>query len=201
MSRTISDLVTGMIAPLKRRVSLMITRAVIKSVNDAGGIQALQISLYKDEIRDQFERFQNYGFTSNPKPGAEACSVFFGGDRGNGIVVAIEDRRYRLRGLESGEVAIYTDEGDKIVLKRNNTIEIDTHTLNVNATTKVNITSPEVDISGDLKVTGNISAANVAASAAMTGATVADSTGSMDTIRTKYNSHTHPGGLTPSPTM
>ena len=68
---------------------------------------------------------------------------------GYAIVIATEDRRYRIRNLENGEVAIYTDQGDKIVLKRGGTIA-------VTASTKVEITSPSVTMSGNLTVDGTI---------------------------------------------
>ena len=34
-------------------------------------------------------------------------------------MVGVEDRRYRLRGLAGGEVAIYDDQGQKVHIKRN----------------------------------------------------------------------------------
>ena len=67
------------------------------------------------------------------------------------IVVAVDDRRYRLRSLQQGEVAIYTDEGDKIVLKRGGTIE-------VTAATKLRVVSPLVEITGNVTVAGTLTA-------------------------------------------
>lgn len=111
--------VTRLVAPLKRRVLLMIGRAVIKLVDDAGGIQVVQLVGLDGEILDRVERFQEYGFTSVPHAGAEAVLSAVGGDRSHGLVVAVEDRRYRLKGLAGGEMAIYDDLGQKVHLKRN----------------------------------------------------------------------------------
>ncbi|WP_431477838.1 phage baseplate assembly protein domain-containing protein [Massilia eburnea] len=61
---------------------------------------------------------RNTGFTSVPKPGAEGVVVFVGGNRDHGLVIAVEDRRFRLKGLASGEVAIYDDQGQKVHLTR-----------------------------------------------------------------------------------
>ncbi len=113
-----------LVAPLRRRVRLMISRAVLAAVNDAGGIQLMQVKLLDGEVRDGVERMQDYGFTSVPKAGAEGLMACVSGDRDHGIIVAIDDRRFRLKGLQAGEVALYTDEGDKIVLKRGRTIQI-----------------------------------------------------------------------------
>lgn len=61
--------------------------------------------------------------------GAEAVVLFPSGDRSHGVVISVADRRYRLKGLKSGEVAIYTDEGDSIILKRGRVTEITTSEL------------------------------------------------------------------------
>jgi phage gp45-like len=47
-----------------------------------------------------------------------------GGDRNNGVVVAVGDRKFRLKGLQGGEVAMYTDEGDIIIMKRGHNIKV-----------------------------------------------------------------------------
>lgn len=106
------------LAPLARRVSNMTARGVVSVVNAASKIQGLQVKLLADEIKDGLEHFENYGFTAHPKVGAEALVVFLGGDRSHGIVVATPDRRFRLTGLEEGEVALYDDLGHYIKLAR-----------------------------------------------------------------------------------
>ncbi len=107
-----------MLAPLQRRVALMVTRAVITMVDDTLKMQGVQVNLLADVTRDGVERFQNYGFTSNPHPGAEGIMVSIGGNQDHGIVIAVDDRRYRLTGLVEGEVALYDDQGQKIHLTR-----------------------------------------------------------------------------------
>lgn len=139
------------LAPVTRAMQLSIARAVLLLVNDASKLQGLQVSLLADEVRDDVERFQNYGFTAHPHPGAEAVAVAAGGNRDHVLVVAVDDRRYRLRGLAQGEVAIYTDEGDKIVLKRGGVIE-------VTAATKLRIVAPLVEMTGDVTVAGTLTA-------------------------------------------
>lgn len=47
-------------------------------------------------------------------------------------------------------MALYTDEGDHIYFRRGNSIEIQTRTLHINATDKVRINSPLLEVSGDV---------------------------------------------------
>lgn len=118
------NLFSKLIAPYSRRIRLMVGRGVVNIVNDALKIQGLQISLLADEVRGNVERFQEYGFTSHPHPGAEVIALSVGGSRDHCVVIKVDDRRYRLKGLAQGEMAIYSDEGDKVHLKRNKEINI-----------------------------------------------------------------------------
>lgn len=196
--------------PLSQRVQLMIGRAVLQLVNDGTALQSLQVALLADELRGDVERFQNYGFTSHPMPGAEAVAVSVAGSRDHVIVVVVDDRRYRLKGLAEGEVAIYTDEGDHIVIKRGGTIEI-------LAATKVDVRTPLVECSGNLVVRGTLQVDGhaelnadlhvdgaVASGASITAAgDVADQGGTktMAAMRASYNGHKHGSSVTPTPVM
>lgn len=115
---------TRWIRPLKNRVVNMIARAVVAAVDDAKKFQVVQLDLLEGETRNEIERVQNYGFTSVPHAGAEAAVIFVGGRRDHGLAIAVDDRRYRIRNLESGEVAVYNDTGAKIVFKASGDIEL-----------------------------------------------------------------------------
>ncbi|MCT2388796.1 hypothetical protein [Erwinia pyrifoliae] len=58
------------------------------------------------------------------------------------MVITVADRRYRLTGLKSGEVAMYSDEGDSIVLRRGNRVEVNTKHYVVNAVDKATFNTP-----------------------------------------------------------
>lgn len=118
----------GPLQALWRMVHGMAARCVLRLVNDGLMMQAVQVGLLADETADDIERVQNYGMTSVPLPGAEGVCLFLGGDRAHGVIIAMDDRRYRLKGLKGGEVALYTDEGDSIVLKRGHEIHVTTDT-------------------------------------------------------------------------
>ncbi len=199
---------------LKSRVRLTIGRALISLIDDKKTIQTLQLQALADEVLDDVERVQQYGFTSVPKQGAEAVVVFLGGERSAGLVVATDDRRYRVKGLQEGEVCLYTDEGDVIQLRRGNkiivtssgSVSVTAPTVSIEATQctvkasdfsltadKATLTAPDFTIDTPvLKVTGDI----------------LDKSGgggkTMAAMRSTYNSHTHPennkdGGSTSAP--
>lgn len=161
-----------LIQPYARRIRLTVSRGIVRLVNDALKLQEVQIALLADETRDGVERFQNYGLTSVPLSGAEGVFLSVGGSRDHGIVIAIDDRRYRLKGLQPGEVALYDDQGQVIKLKRGKAIEItgcDTLTaicavsvtvtaplVTIEASTKVLLTTPLLEVSGNITAGGNI---------------------------------------------
>lgn len=116
-----------------RKLRNSFARGVLNLVSDGLKMQANQVELLDGETLDNAERAQQYGFTSHPKAGAEVFVAFVGADRSHPVVLAVDDRRYRLQGLEGGEVAIYTDEGDSIILKRDNHIEVKTKHFKVMA--------------------------------------------------------------------
>lgn len=136
------------------RITNLMSRAVVRRVVDTGKLQTLQADALADETRD-VERMQNYGFTGVPPSGSEAVIVFVGGRREHGIAVAVDDRRCRLSGLEQGEVAVYTDQGDKVVIRRGGTIE-------VTASTKVVVTTPVVELAGNVDAVAKGAALNSA---------------------------------------
>ncbi|WP_424411737.1 phage baseplate assembly protein domain-containing protein [Pasteurella sp. PK-2025] len=57
------------LAPIKRSLKLLVNRGVMSFVSDEHKRQNLQIRLQSDEVIDDAERFQNYGFSSVPTAG------------------------------------------------------------------------------------------------------------------------------------
>lgn len=139
----------------------LLARGTVVLANSANKLQSLQMRLTAGEVNDDMEHFEPYGFTSNPLAGAEGIATFLGGDRSHAVVLVVADRRYRLQALAAGEVAIYTDEGDKIHFKRGRVIDIDTATLNIRASSGVNIDSPTLSMSGKIVSQGDQLAAGI----------------------------------------
>jgi len=143
------------LGPIRRRLAHLVARAVVTLVNDAAKMQTLQLGLLADEALDGAEHWQPYGFTYKPHAGAEALVLAVGGHRAHSVVIACADRRYRLAGLEDGEVALYSDEGDKVHLKRGRVIEVVTETLNISASTAVNFDTPVINTTGQILSAGD----------------------------------------------
>lgn len=191
-----------MLDPFKRKLCGMASRAVVRLVSDGVRMQALQLGLLDGELADGVERFQNYGLTSHPHPGAEAAVIFLGADRGHGVAIAVDDRRYRLVSLQPGEVALYTDEGDVIHLMRDRRIKVSTLHLEVEAQEDVTMTTKRFGVTASEGVTFTTPAFTArgagggAASARFEGAlhTTGDLTTDADAKAgaVSLRSHTHP---------
>lgn len=100
-----------------------IGRAFITGTDDSKMWQEVTHQGHQDEQADGIEHVHPYGFTSNVQPptgdqGAEGIVVYPTGDRSHGVMVAVGDRRFRMKGLANGEVAIHDDQGQKVHLTR-----------------------------------------------------------------------------------
>lgn len=130
-------------------------RARLTAINTAPGVALLQADGLAGEQVLAAELAQHYGLTSVPPVGSQCVVLPLGGKSAHSIIIATENSSYRVKGLASGEVAIYTAEGDSIVLKNGRVIEITTETLKINAAAKVEINSPSVEVNeGDIQVNG-----------------------------------------------
>ncbi len=152
----------SLLAPLARRVRLIVSRAVVRLVDDGGKLQTVQIDMLAGETMDGIERFQEYGFSSHPHPGAEAVALAVCGQRAHTVAVSVDDRRYRLAGLAQGEVALYDDLGnvvhlsrDRILVNGASLVEVTAPAVTVNAATEHN---GNITLNGNLQVNGAISA-------------------------------------------
>lgn len=204
-----------LLEPIRRRLALLVTRAVVRLVDDGLKMQELQVTGHAGETLDGVERFQDYGFTSRPHPGAEALLLAIGGHRAHAAAVAVDDRRYRPRDLQPGESMMYTDEGDLIRMRRGRIIEViagakldvTAPEAVVKASTKVTLDTPDTAITGNVAISGTLDVAQAVtcqAEATVAGAflsqtSVADPAGTMADMRVTYNGHTHDGQV-PAPT-
>lgn len=179
------NMIDRKIQSVRDRIYLLVGRAVLAAVSDAGNRQRIQLSALKGEVKDAVERMQEYGFTSVPLPGAQVLFVSISGNRDHPVAISVDDPRYRLKGLQPGEVALYTDEGDSIILKRGNIIEVNTKTLLVKAEEKARFETPQLEVTGEIIDH------------------VDDGGQTMRGMRETYNEHTHPendgGGPTDEP--
>lgn len=139
-------------------------RGIVVSVSE-GLIRRFSATGRPGETISNRELVQHYGMVSQPRAGAEFVIIR---DGNHYVAIADDDRRYRIA-LEAGEVALYTDEGDKVHLKRDKTIEIvsgnklvatvenevdiTTKVAKVTASESADITSPEVTVTASTSCT------------------------------------------------
>ena len=107
-----------LLGPLARRLQNFMARGTVVRSDSSRKMQQLQVRLLAGEVADGLEHFEAYGYTARPLPGAEHVTLFVDGDRSHGITILVADRRYRLQGLEEGEVALHDDQGQKVHLTR-----------------------------------------------------------------------------------
>ena len=136
------------IEQLMTKVRLIVGRALFSAVNSVSGDDGLSvdISLAGGEKHTKVPLIQHYGLTSRPNKDAEAVVLFIGGARDNGIAIATQGKNTKIPSLEDGEVALFSEYGQTIILKKDGSIV---------ATPK---SGKRVRIESDMDVIGNINA-------------------------------------------
>ncbi|MEB0964956.1 phage baseplate assembly protein V [Citrobacter braakii] len=139
-------------------------RVVTGTVDSSTKVQLLQLNGLAGEQLDGAEYFQHYGLTSSPPSGSMGIAVPLNGNTSHTVVVATEHGAYRLTALKPGEVALYTDEGAKIVLKRGRVIEtecdiyrVKCNSFEVEAKDSAGFMTPQLTASEQLIAEGKIS--------------------------------------------
>ena len=175
---------------VNRRVKNVVVRGVVQLSDPSKLMQTLQVTLLKDEVKDNVNHVEAHGFTSRPKQGAEAVLLCPGGNRSSAFAIMVSDRRFRVKDLGEGEVAMYDDANNLIHFKQNKTIA-------VKSDTSVDFDVPDITTTGNISSTGNIHAGgNISAGGNLSAdGDVSDGTGSMQDMRDIFNSHGHPDGV------
>jgi len=143
--------------PWKRRIMLMIGRAIIHAATDQKGRMVLKLTALQAETLDGVELMQDYGFASRPLAGAEAVIASVMGERAGSVCVATEDKRYRPQDLKAGESILFDDQGQMVAIRRGY--------IEVISGQKVKVTAPSVEvIATDVTITAtniNIDSSNL----------------------------------------
>lgn len=166
------------------KIMNLVSRGFITFSNSASKCQTLQIKMSGGEQKSDVEHIEPYGFTSRPLDGAEAVALFLDGDKSHGVILVAGDRRYRIKSLKKGEVAIYTDEGDYIIFNRNNVINVKTKKFIVNADDEIQLNTKNLVVSAS-------SETNFDTPLLKSNGEIEDKTSTISNIRTIYNGHTH----------
>lgn len=134
-----------LIDPVKRKLMMIIGRAIVTYVDNTTGTQRIQLTVLANETVSNVERFEEYGLTSYPATDTQAVVLFLGGNRSHPIVINVHDRETRPVDLAESEVCLYSAkdadaQSHRIHLKADGSIEIKT--------------SAGVKINDDVTVTG-----------------------------------------------
>jgi len=106
------------LTPLRRRIMLMIGRAVIAAIKSDGGRVMLTINQLDGETSGEVELAEPWGLTSIPQAGAEVLTLAVMGERGNKVALSLGDRRHRPRDGVPGETIMFDDAGQRVAIKR-----------------------------------------------------------------------------------
>ena len=164
-----------MIRQITKLAWSLIGRGRIKSVNDSGPVQTMQVQL-GNEIHDNLPRLADFGFNSLPPVDTDVCVLFIGGDRSNGVAISTGHQSTRKKNLFPGESALYDSIGKFIHLTKDGII-IDAAnqfvtvnnatTVTVNASSTVTVNTP-----ADVVVNSDTSTINATTSATVNSDTV-----------------------------
>lgn len=112
------------LAQLQQRLLNLFAGVHLHAIRDDGELQTAQLQIRSgapdgiEEVIDAAARVGEYGFASCPPDGAEAVALFLGGRRSGPVIIATGHRASRLKGLQSGEAALYNGVSGKHVKLR-----------------------------------------------------------------------------------
>lgn len=125
-TRKTNDFMDKKMKGIKASLMNLVSRFVLVKADDSKKMQEVKGELFSEEVKEELEHFQNYGFTSNPPANCEGIGLSVNGNRDHVVVICLDSRQYRTKDLAEGEVAVYNNAGAKIVLKNNGDIELTT---------------------------------------------------------------------------
>lgn len=143
---------------LKRSVMNMLGIGHVTSSDDSGNVQLVQFKTPFD-VRGDTPRLSEFGFASGLPVGTDVVLAHVAGDRSNAVIIATNNRAYRLAGLSPGESAIYdqwghyvklTESGIVVEAKSGPVTINNADTVTVNASSGMVFNTPTLKVSGDI---------------------------------------------------
>ncbi len=120
---TLQRVVSRMLEPLKRKLNLIVGRAVLEAAKNADGMLVMKVSLLSGEAAEDLEFFQSFGHASMPVAGSEGIAAAVGGNRNHLVLLAMCDRQNRPGDLAEGESSLYST-GVRVYARADGTIEL-----------------------------------------------------------------------------
>lgn len=121
------------------RLKGMVTRVKVKITDDSKPFQVLQIEALKDEVFDNVERYQDYGFSSHAPKESKGLSLAVGSNRDGQVIIRLDSPEHRFKDLKEGDSVqydkdgqfIHLSEGQNLLIKINTKTEIKTQKFKV----------------------------------------------------------------------
>ena len=187
---------------VNEKVRGIVERCRVTNASGGTPLRTLQAEMRYQDVRDNIEHIEAYGLTSEPHVNSEGVALSLNGDPNHTVVIMVADRRYRMTGLKTGEVALYDDLGRSVYLTRDGIVINGADSpIQVNTSSTISVKGSSITMEG----TGDISlkAPNISFSA-----TTMKSTGTFSSSGDFYvrglNVYTHvhngdSGGTTSTP--
>ena len=148
-------------------------------------IQQVQVNGLAGEKLQDAELFQHFGFTSCPPAGTQCIVLPIGGQTSHSIIIATENGAYRLQ-VASGEMAIYSDEGAYVHIKKGRIVETECDEYLVK-TKKYTVQAEDYDVTAT-------TVANFETPLLKASDQLADGKSTLEAIRETYDDHDHDHG-------
>lgn len=103
---------------VNEKVRGIVERCRVTNASGGTPLRTLQAEMRYQDVRDNLEHIEAYGLTSEPHVNSEGVALSLNGDPNHTVVIMVADRRYRMTGLKTGEVALYDDLGRSVYLTR-----------------------------------------------------------------------------------
>lgn len=113
------------VAEILRRLRVLLTFARVLRVDDSGPLQLIRIEGFIGELREDCPRIGEWGLASNPPDDSQAVVAALGANRGQLVVIGVEDRGTRPKNLAKGESGLYSIGGNRVRLLPTGAIEIE----------------------------------------------------------------------------
>ena len=102
-----------------------VSRGTITEFSPSGSYQSYQVTTLREGSSSGVEHYQNFGFKSFPKKGAEALVLYPYGIWSNAVITSISDRRVNIE-LEEGQVCTYSHPENRLLFDNENTSKLQT---------------------------------------------------------------------------
>ncbi|HBS2747328.1 TPA: phage baseplate assembly protein, partial [Klebsiella quasipneumoniae subsp. quasipneumoniae] len=160
-------------------------RGRLTRVKSGLSIQQVQLKGLAGEQLQDAELFQHFGFTSCPPAGTQCIVLPIGGQTSHAIIIATENGAYRLQ-VASGEMAIYSEEGAYVHIKKGRIVETECDEYLVKAK-KYTVQAEDYDVTAT-------AGANFETPLLKASDKLADGKSTLDAIRETYDDHDHDHG-------